>query len=78
MEGKSSRWSAPSALHLSFLLLLRSAGIFAVELPRDGVVNESNLFNISAMSVEKFFSQFGNEFKWGFVAHNGPDHRGVD
>jgi hypothetical protein len=66
-EDKSSRWSAPSAFHLSFLLPLRSAGIFAVELPRDGVVNDSNLFNTSAMSVESFFSHFGNEFEWGFV-----------
>lgn len=52
MVGLSNRFNGFSTFHLSFLLLPGSAGIFADELIRDGVVNDSNLFNISIMNVK--------------------------
>lgn len=55
MVGLSSRFNGFSTFHLSFLLLPSSAGIFADELPRDGFVNDSNLFNKSIMNA-KFHS----------------------
>lgn len=48
----SNRFNGFSTFHLSFLLLLSSAGIFVDELPRDVVVNDSNLFNNSIINVK--------------------------
>ena len=48
----SSRDNGFSTFHLSFLLLLSSAGILAYVLVRDGLANDSNLFNKSIMSDE--------------------------
>lgn len=41
-----------STFHLSFLLLLKSAGIFVDELPRDGFANDSDLFNKSIINAK--------------------------
>lgn len=46
----SNRVNGFSSFHLSFLLLLNSAGIFVDILPRDGFVNDSNLFDKSIMN----------------------------
>jgi hypothetical protein len=48
----SNRVNGFSIFHLSFLLLLNSAGIFVDVLPRAGLVNDSNLFNKSIMNVK--------------------------
>lgn len=51
MVALSKYFNGFSIFHLSFLLLLKSAGILVDEPPpRDGLVNDSDLFNKSVRS----------------------------
>lgn len=50
----SSHFNGFSTFHLSFLLLLSSAGIFADELPRGVTVNASILFINSVINVKVY------------------------